>query len=205
MEISEHISLGATAPVAKRSFSHGLVSMSSGVLPLLDVLCLIVAAWLGTELVLHGSGGPALAGVASALTPAAWVAVALAPFLLYDPHFGSLAGRGRVTALLRSHALRFTLFAVVVLALGVLAQTLHGFAPGWLLLWFALGLLLSSLTRLARWPSGWCSRCARHGPRPSSCWASSMTSRLRPAARGPMARWRCCSSWARRVASTGSC
>jgi Undecaprenyl-phosphate glucose phosphotransferase len=139
-----------------------MAAIVSDLLPLLDMVCLIVAAWLGTEWVLQWPGALAPSpGVASALTPAAWVVVALAPFLLYDPHFGSLAGRGRIAALLRSHALRFTLFAAVALALGVLAQALHGFAHGWLLLWFALGLLFSSLTRLAL--ARWVQRLQRRG------------------------------------------
>jgi len=53
-----------------------------------------------------------------------------------------------MAVLVRSYALRFTIFAGVVLALGAASQALDNFPLGWLVVWFATSLLLASLTRV---------------------------------------------------------
>src|SRR6185369_7172934 len=78
----------------------------------------------------------------------AMVAAVLAPFILYDKRFGAIASRGQMPALVRSHAMRFTVFAGVLLALGTLGHALDQFPHGWLVTWFATSLLLTSLTRV---------------------------------------------------------
>ena len=79
---------------------------------------------------------------------AALVAAVLAPFILYDKRFGAVASRGQLSLLVRSYALRFTLFAGVVLVLAGVSHTLNGFPRDWLLAWFVMSLLLTSLTRV---------------------------------------------------------
>jgi Undecaprenyl-phosphate glucose phosphotransferase len=76
------------------------------------------------------------------------VGAALASFILYDKRFGSIASRGQMPVLVRSYAVRFAIFAGVVLALGAAAQALDNFPRGWLLIWFVTSLLLTSLTRV---------------------------------------------------------
>ena len=83
------------------------------------------------------------------LVHGALVAVVLAPFTLYDKRFGATASRGHLPGLLRSHVLRFAMWAAVVLVLGAVSRALDGFPSGWLALWFAVSLLLTSLTRVA--------------------------------------------------------
>ena len=77
------------------------------------------------------------------------VAAVLAAFFLYDQRFGDLASRGKMSLLIRSHALRFTLLAGVLMALGLITQVVENFSAGWLALWFTTSLLLTSLTRSA--------------------------------------------------------
>jgi len=72
----------------------------------------------------------------------------LAPFILYDKRFGSVASRGQMPVLVRSYALRFTIFAGVILALGAIGQALDSFPSSWLVIWFATSLLLALLTRV---------------------------------------------------------
>jgi polysaccharide biosynthesis protein PslA len=121
-------------------------SLTSDLIPLFDLACLFLAASLSTFLTTHWLGFAPRFG--NGFQHAALVAAVLAPFILYDKRFGAVAGRGRMPPLVRSHALRFTLFAGVALALGALSQALDNFPRGWLVLWFASSLLLTSLTRV---------------------------------------------------------
>ncbi|MHB8474451.1 MAG: exopolysaccharide biosynthesis polyprenyl glycosylphosphotransferase [Sulfuricaulis sp.] len=124
--------------------------MASDLLPLFDFACLLLAASLSTLLTTHWlipSSGLAT-GLGGDIGQAALVAAVLAPFILYDKRFGPVASRGQMPVLVRSHALRFTLFAGVVLALGGISQALNSFPHDWLVTWFATSLLLTSLTRV---------------------------------------------------------
>jgi len=131
---------------AKSGLSYDVVSMISDLLLLADLACVLLAASLSALLYVHWLGLAPNFG--AGFEPAAWVAAVLAPFILYDKRFGSLAGCGQVPLLVRAHALRFTLFAGAALALGALGQALNNFPHGWLVLWFASSLSLTSLTRV---------------------------------------------------------
>jgi exopolysaccharide biosynthesis WecB/TagA/CpsF family protein len=115
---------------------------------LLDPLCLFGAAALSTLLYTHWFM-PAGVGHAmrSDFTQAALVAAVLAPFILYDKRFGAVASRGQMPALMRGHALRFSMLALMVTLLGALGQALEDFPPRWLALWLASSFVLTSLTR----------------------------------------------------------
>jgi exopolysaccharide biosynthesis WecB/TagA/CpsF family protein len=131
---------------AKPALSYAAVSMTGDVLLVFDLVCLFLAAFLGTLLYTHWLGLAPRFG--SGFQQTGLVAAMLAPFVLYDKRFGSVASRGQMPLLIRSHALRFTLFAGVILALGALSQALDDFPRSWLIIWLASSLLLTSLTRV---------------------------------------------------------
>jgi Undecaprenyl-phosphate glucose phosphotransferase len=147
-----NISFGTPGVLADRAggpmASRPLASLASDLLPLGDFLCLFGAAALSTLLYTHWFM-PAGVGHAmhSDFTQAALVAAVLAPFILYDKRFGAVASRGQMPALMRGHALRFSMLALMVTLLGALGQALEDFPPRWLALWLASSFVLTSLTR----------------------------------------------------------
>jgi exopolysaccharide biosynthesis WecB/TagA/CpsF family protein len=141
--------IGVASRPAKSSLSYNAVSMTGDLLLLFDLVCLFLAATLSTLLYVRWLAPPGLApGFASDFERAALVAAVLAPFILHDKRFGRVASRGHMPLLVRSYALRFTIFAGVVFALGAVSQALDSFPPGWLAIWFATSLLSTSLTRV---------------------------------------------------------
>ncbi len=146
MEVPDKTLNGSTDPPVPRVPERNVASLTSDVLPLFDLACLFLAAFLGTLLYTHWLGLAPRFG--SGFEQTGLVAAMLAPFVLYDKGFGSVASRGQMPLLIRSHALRFTLFAGVILALGALSQTLDDFPRSWLIIWLASSLLLTSLTRV---------------------------------------------------------
>jgi exopolysaccharide biosynthesis WecB/TagA/CpsF family protein len=123
--------------------------MSSEVIILLDFLCLFLAASLSTVLYAHWSVSLHLAsGAGRDAAQVSLVSMVLAPFILYDKRFGAVASRGPVPILIRSYAMRFTMFAGVVLALGLFSQALHAAPRGWLFTWFIASLASTALTRV---------------------------------------------------------
>ena len=141
--------ISVAARRAKPSLSYNVVSMTGELLLLFDLTCLFLAASLSTLLYTHWLAPLGLApGFGNELEQAALVAAVLAPFILYDKRFGRVASRGHMPVLVRSYVLRFSLFAGVVLALGAVSQALNNFPLGWVLIWFATSLLLTSLTRV---------------------------------------------------------
>jgi Undecaprenyl-phosphate glucose phosphotransferase len=149
MDLSERTLGNLTARPAPRMSSRNVASLASDLLPLCDFVCLFFAASLSTFLYTYWlTPLGLLPRFGNDFEQAALVAAVLAPFILYDKRFGSVASRGHMPVLVRSYALRFTLFAGVVLVLGAVSQALDNFPPGWLVIWFAASLLLTSLTRL---------------------------------------------------------
>jgi len=123
--------------------------MTSGLVLLFDLICLFVTASLSTVLYAYWLAPHGLTpDFGKAFGQAALVAPILAPFILYDKRFGAVASRGQIPGLVRSCALRFTIFAGVVLTLGMISQALDGFPGGWLVIWFVTSLLFISLTRV---------------------------------------------------------
>jgi Undecaprenyl-phosphate glucose phosphotransferase len=146
VDLSNKISGAFTVPPAPRVSDRNVASLTSDLLPVVDLVCLFLAAFLGTLLYTHWLGLAPRFG--SGFQQTGLVAAMLAPFVLYDKRFGSVASRGQMPLLIRSHALRFTLFAGVILALGALSQALDDFPRSWLIIWLASSLLLTSLTRV---------------------------------------------------------
>jgi len=148
MDFSEGALGSFTAP-PRRISSRNVVALASDLLPLCDFVSLILAATLGTLIYTYWLTPLGLApGFGNDLEEAALVAAVLAPFILYDKRFGRVASRGQTSLLVRSYALRFSVFAGVILALGAVSQALNNFPLGWVLIWFAASLLLTSLTRV---------------------------------------------------------
>jgi Undecaprenyl-phosphate glucose phosphotransferase len=149
MDFPTETSGSLAARPERRLLRRNVASLASDFLPLCDFVCLVLAASISTVLYVHWLAPLGLApGLADDFGQAALVAAVLAPFILYDKRFGSVASRGQMAALVRSHALRFTIFAGVVLVLGAVSQVLGEFPLGWLVVWFATSLLLASLTRV---------------------------------------------------------
>jgi len=115
---------------ARPGWPRDIAMIVSDLLPLLDLVVVLGVAWLG-----------------DVLTPLAWLAAALAPFVLYDKDFGTLAGRAEVARLAHAHAMRFALLSAMVLALGALVPQRQQLAPGVLLATFGAALALTMLTR----------------------------------------------------------
>ena len=130
--------------LASRAPGRTVAVIASDLLPPLDIACLFLAAAISTVMYTHGVGDPSVPGQ---FAPAPWVAAVLAPFILYDRHFGTLVSRGRARDFLRPFTIRFTAFAAVVLILGVVTQTLDRFPLDWLTLWFVASLMLTLLSR----------------------------------------------------------
>lgn len=149
MDISKNILTRLTAWPIPGRLSRNMATLASDFLPLSDFICLLLAAFFSTFLYTYWS---ASLGFAPRLEyyfeQAALVAAVLAAFILYDKQFGIVAGRGQMSVLARAYALRFILFTGVILVLGRISQALDHFPSGWLMIWFTMSLLLTSLTRV---------------------------------------------------------
>jgi Undecaprenyl-phosphate glucose phosphotransferase len=142
------------APLAPKPSNHRLTALASDLLPLIDLLCLVVASVLSTWIYLlwqapRPPSGLSAGGIGRDFVHATLIGSGLAAFVLYDKRFGAIAGAGSWLQLLRSHGLRFSIFAGGVSALVALSPTLAPVATGWLALWLLTSLFLTSLTRYA--------------------------------------------------------
>ncbi len=160
---SRDSSLCAGSPgVRTPGWSYNVVSMSSPLMLSFELVCLLLAGLLSTFITTHWLAPLDLASrVGEHLHRAGWVAAVLAPFMLYDKHFGPVASRGRIVELVRSHALRFSVFAGVALLLGGLTHALDAVPYAWLAIWLTASLLLTSLTRV--FVAQYLRRLQRHG------------------------------------------
>jgi exopolysaccharide biosynthesis WecB/TagA/CpsF family protein len=139
------------ARTPRARLNYNVVAMTGEAMLIFDLACLIVAGVFST-LVCNYCWVPSLALVprpgGGGVLQTTLVAAVLAPFILYDKRFGSIASRGQFVTLVRSHALRFISFAAVVWVLGALSQSFGNFPRGWLALWFVSSVLLTSLLRV---------------------------------------------------------
>jgi exopolysaccharide biosynthesis WecB/TagA/CpsF family protein len=134
---------------SKPSVSYDFVWIAGDLLLFSDFLCIVVATIFSTMLQRYWL--PALdllPNLDRYFAQAGLIAAVLAPFMLYDQRFGLVASRGRLSGLLRAHVLRFLMFTVVVLLLGSISQLLNHVHSGWLFIWLATNLLLTSLSRI---------------------------------------------------------
>lgn len=124
-------------PPDESSLSATAVSAVGIALLLFDVLGLCLAAPVSAHVCAHWlAPHHAAAGSELNFEHAALAAAMMAPFI------------GQKRLLVHHHALRFALFAGVVLALGAAIQVLPGFPHDWLIIWFVTGLLLTSFARI---------------------------------------------------------
>jgi exopolysaccharide biosynthesis WecB/TagA/CpsF family protein len=128
---------------------RGLMLMSSALLLLLDLACLLMAVPLSSalyELQLAPSAMPFL--TESRLGTATLLTLSLAPLILYDARFGVVARRGGMSPLLGIHFLRLTLLTGLIIALSMAGGAMESRgALTWLLLWFCTALLLTLVVR----------------------------------------------------------
>ena len=146
---NEDVNNVALLPGSERTLKHDVASITSDILPLIDILTLLLAGYLSTLLYAGTLGSVSLPiGSWAAFGPAVLVAAVLAPFILYDKQFGLLASRAQGALLVRGHGLRFVLLAGVVFAISVANQSLTALPGAWLVLWGTTSLLFTSLTRV---------------------------------------------------------
>ena len=149
MNTPESAPYPSTALPARPPAGRHFATLASDLLPLCDSLCVFAAASFSTLLYTQWMLPQGAArGLGNDLAQTALVAAVLAPFILYDKHFGAVASRGRMAALVRSHALRFSMLAALVFAVGAASSALDELPRSWMFIWFASSLVLSSLTRL---------------------------------------------------------
>lgn len=130
--------LASPAGRPRARLSYHLLPMSGALFLLLDPLCLLAAAWLPMPRPVGEVG----------LLPIVLAATLVALFTLYDPRYGEAAGQGGPARVLRPHGLRFALFMVVLLGLGLAGGVVQALSPAWLLSWLAGSLALTGLARV---------------------------------------------------------
>lgn len=143
------VSAAPPAPTARIKLGRDTVFLIGDVLPLLDFVGVLLAAWLGTLLyaawVLPGAP---IAGILDNAGRAALVAAVLAPLILCDRAFVSFASGGQTTALIRCYTVRFVMFAGAVALIGVASRSLVGLPHALLAAWFAATLGVTAVSRL---------------------------------------------------------
>jgi len=137
-----------TSPHARR-WSHDALALAGDLMLAGDLLCLLVAAWLGTRIAAFDLGvdNPAQ-GTAGYAARAVLIGLVLAPVLLRDQRTAAAVRQGRIGTIVRSHAVHFAMFACALLVLDKLSHALIGAPRGWLAVWCALGLLSTTLLRI---------------------------------------------------------
>jgi hypothetical protein len=129
---------------AFRRLNRSHVLYINGILPVSDFLCLLLAAYLAAHV------DPSwLAKVR--VEHHGYLAVLIAllgAFFLYDRRFGSIAIRGKSTALIRYYVIGFAKFLGCTLLMGAASRAFAGTADSMIAAWLGLSLLFTGLTRL---------------------------------------------------------
>ncbi|MBI1424893.1 MAG: undecaprenyl-phosphate glucose phosphotransferase [Gammaproteobacteria bacterium] len=149
MSSSDKVFRPLAAESAPRVACCDAVHLVTDFIPVFDILCIVSAYFLGILFHDHwqGSTGNSIYS-GSNFIQAALIAALPAPFILYNKHFGSIARREDMGRLLRSHLLRYAIFAAFVLALDLFTPALDEFPAKTLLFWVMIGLALTSLVRV---------------------------------------------------------
>lgn len=146
MNLSGPPSHELTAWPSTRTLNRDVITLSSDLVPLGDILILLLSGYLSALLYVTAFG--ALAGSAWALfSPAVLVGALVGPFILYDKQFGSLASRAQHWLLVRGHLLRFALFAGVLSILGSVNPAWSNLPGAWFGLWLGMSLFLTLMAR----------------------------------------------------------
>jgi lipopolysaccharide/colanic/teichoic acid biosynthesis glycosyltransferase len=124
------------------------VTRAGNLLPLADVLGLLLAGQF--TLWAYAISGAALppSEVWTGLHRLAWIAAAVAPFILYDAGFDRLAGAGRHAVLAGAFVRRFVLFLGVTGAIAFAGRWLDDAPAGWLAAWLGAALLATAPGRV---------------------------------------------------------
>ncbi|WP_281784581.1 WecB/TagA/CpsF family glycosyltransferase [Sinimarinibacterium flocculans] len=137
-----------TPPATSRKLSRDTVYLVGDLLPLCDFASVLAAAYVATLLYAQWFASATVdAALFDAVGRAGLAAAVLAPLILCDRSFVSFASGGQTAALVRCYAVRFALFAGVVVAIGLGGRFLQGLPATWLGLWLAATLLVTVLTR----------------------------------------------------------
>jgi len=133
------------ARLQKRDF----VSLASDLLPPCDVVCFLLAGFVGSLLYALMVPHAALdAAVAVSRTNVALIGAVLAPFFLYDRNFAAAVGRRHTSALIGMFGLRFVLIAAIALAIGAASRVFDSLPPSWVALWLGASFTLTALVRV---------------------------------------------------------
>ncbi len=129
---------------AFRKLNRSHVLYVNGILPLTDFICLLLAAqlagmidptWLaGTSFDKHGY--------------LAVLAATLGAIFLYDRRFGSIASRGKTSALIRYYLIGFAKFIGCVLLIGIVSRVLSTIPGSVTAAWLVLGMLSTGVMRV---------------------------------------------------------
>lgn len=133
----------------KAALSYQVVPMLGELLLLTDPLCVFAAAWISTRLYDAISGATGQGGALHDwASPAVWVLAVLALFILRDGRLGAWASRGQLRPMLKAHAWRLLVLAVIAAALAMASGTLEASPLAWIALWAATSASATTLARL---------------------------------------------------------
>lgn len=134
-------------PVRRRLHRDG-ATLVSDLLPLFDFSALLLVMLLLAALQSRGMIPAGHAGGGLEYSRAGFGAALLAPFILYDKHFGATVSSGPTGAWLKNFGFRFALLSALVLIWAGSSQPLAHMPPREVLLGLALALALSVATRV---------------------------------------------------------
>jgi exopolysaccharide biosynthesis WecB/TagA/CpsF family protein len=141
--------LNHTAISPSRRLSRDSVHLAGDLLPLIDFVSVLLSAWFAVLLYEVWFGATAVAAaLGDSAARAALAAAVLAPLILCERAYVSLASSGRIAALVRCYCVRFLMFAAVAIGIGIAGRSLAGLPAPWIALWFSGCLAATALTRV---------------------------------------------------------
>lgn len=140
--------LASTPLQHPRKLSRDTVHLVGDLLPLVDFIGVLLAAWLAALIyAVWIAPGMAMQELWNVVGRAALAGAVLAPLILCERAYVSFAIQGQTAALVKCYAVRFLMFAAVVAAISLSSAALISLPLPWLALWFVCGLALTALTR----------------------------------------------------------
>lgn len=143
-------SFAATAARPKpRRLARTIAAKAGDLLPLCDFASLLLTAYYSffayATLVAASGAQPV---VWNELYRLAWIAAAIAPFMLYERRFAVFAGAGNLGALLLGFAGRFMMLLGVIFAIAFAGRWLDDAPVKWLALWAGSAALFTVIVRV---------------------------------------------------------
>jgi Undecaprenyl-phosphate glucose phosphotransferase len=121
----------------------------SDLLPLCDLLALLLTLTLGVFMQTHGWLSAATLKNPLELAQASFSAALLAPFILYDRHFGAIPDRHLRRSRLSTFLTRFALFMAIVLVLSQFHRTFAIFSAEVVIAGLSIAFVVTAAVRLA--------------------------------------------------------